>query len=85
MLPKLPLNLIDSRGKNYSVRLARSSGGKAGKGNNKTSTIQVWYEGYLVVKQIRYNVGDKESEGIAIKKAVSYSVGPREAEKYFSD
>lgn len=81
---KLPLDLIGSNGKQYRIKLPMQSGGKAGKGHNKTSTIQVVYEGVFVVKQIRYNVADILSKNNAIKKALEYAIGKGEAAKYFS-
>lgn len=36
------------------------SGGKAGSGHNKTSSIQV-RDGQMVVKNVRYKMGDKDS------------------------
>lgn len=45
-----------------------TSGGKAGKGYNKTSTIQVW-QGSQIVKQIRFTVLDEASRKRAYEKA----------------
>lgn len=80
---KLPLELEDHRGKKYKIKLPIQSGGKAGKGHNKTSTIQVIYEGIMVAKQIRYTVADPASKNKAIKKALEYVIGKKEALKYF--
>lgn len=80
---KLPLDLTGSNGKQYRIKLPIQSGGKAGKGHNKTSTIQVIYEGMMVVKQIRYTVANPSSKNEAIKKALEYTVGKKEALKYF--
>lgn len=59
----------------YEIRLAKQSGGKAGKGRNKTSTIQVVrisrYSG-TVVKQFRFNVGELSSFIAAKTKAEEY-------------
>lgn len=48
-------------------------GGKAGKGFNKTATIQVREpfnsDTYLLRKQIRYKVGDQTSRFRAVQKA----------------
>lgn len=50
-----------------------SGGGKAGKGLNKTATIQVRERlqppNYLLRKQIRYTVGDPTSRFRAVQKA----------------
>jgi hypothetical protein len=54
--------------KGYDVRLARSTGGKAGRGHNKTSTVQVFKDSFLK-KQFRYRVGDTESYVRAEQKA----------------
>jgi len=81
---KLPLKLQDHRGKEYTIKLPIQSGGKAGKGYNKTSTIQVMYE-YFLVKQIRYTVADHNSKMEALKKAISYAIGEKKASLYFSD
>lgn len=45
-----------------------TSGGKAGKGHNKTSTVQVM-DGNMLVKQFRFKVGDSESYRKAREKA----------------
>jgi hypothetical protein len=82
----LPLKLISaSNGKEYTIRLARPSGGKAGKGHNKTSTVQVWYDNCMVVKQIRFTVREHETKMNAIEKAISYVSGQKIAKEYFSD
>lgn len=52
------------------IRHALSTGGKAGKGHNKTSTIQVFdTETWCIVKSFRYTVGDRESYRTAVEKA----------------
>ena len=48
-----------------------TSGGKAGKGRNKTGTIQVRKWG-MIAKQFRYKVGDENSRLAAIFKAKSF-------------
>ena len=56
----------------YTVLYSNSTGGKAGKGLNKTSTLQVIEKippGYFIKKQFRFTVGNKESENKAIEKA----------------
>lgn len=45
-----------------------TSGGKAGKGFNKTSSLQV-LRGNLMVRQFRFVVGDAASRKAAIEKA----------------
>lgn len=82
----LPLKLISaSNGKEYTIRLARPSGGNAGKGHNKTSTVQVWYDNCLVVKQIRFTVREHETKMNAIEKAIAYVAGKKVAAEYFSN
>ena len=53
-----------------------NSGGRAGKGKNKTASIQVvdcYAFGYSKLeKQYRYTIGDKKSEESALKKAKDY-------------
>jgi hypothetical protein len=78
----LPLELIDGRGKKYIVKHPLQTGGKAGKGNNKTSSIQVMYND-MRIKNIVYTISDILSQHVAIKKAIDYCVGPRESLKYF--
>lgn len=51
-----------------------SSGGKAGKGRNKTSTIQVRKDN-LIVKQFRFVVGNVESKKKAITAAKQHAKG----------
>lgn len=64
---------IDYKG--YTIRLARQTGGKAGKGYNKTSTVQIvekfGFDGLLerVVKMVRYEVGKPGELEKAIDKA----------------
>jgi hypothetical protein len=48
-----------------------TSGGKAGKGHQKTSTIQV-RAGSVIVKQFRFVVADQGSRDRAIRKAKDY-------------
>ena len=48
-----------------------TSGGKAGKGNAKTSTVQV-VDGNFLVKQFRFVVADPESKQRAMQKAWQY-------------
>lgn len=58
--------------KGYEIADSRG-GGKAGKGCNKTATVQVREPfnstHYLLKKQIRYKVGDPTSRFRAIQKA----------------
>ena len=59
----------------YRIELAKQTGGKAGKGNNRTSTVQVrqvFDGGYAVAKQFRFVVGSQESLRMAIKKAQAW-------------
>jgi hypothetical protein len=52
-----------------------SGGGKAGKGKNRTATIRVSRPapmGHEVIKEIRFEVGNRESAGLAIIKAHQY-------------
>jgi hypothetical protein len=61
--------------KGYDIVLS-SGGGKAGKGFNKTATVQVHEpfnaESYLLRKQIRYTVGDRASLEKAMQKARTF-------------
>ncbi len=61
--------------KGYVIRQADSAGGKAGRGHNKTSTIQVrepMPDGYLLKKSFRWRVADRNSLNKAIEKAKKY-------------
>jgi hypothetical protein len=49
-----------------------TSGGKAGKGNQKTSTIQVWKDNQIV-KQFRFTINDNESRKAAVAKAKAFA------------
>ncbi len=51
--------------------LLPTSGGKAGRGCNKTSTIQVRFN-QCVIKQVRFNVADPESRKAAVRKAKQF-------------
>ncbi len=55
----------------YEIRLARQSGGKAGKGRNKTSTVQVFC-GSCIVRSFRFSVDDVHSLQAAWVKAREY-------------
>ncbi len=55
----------------YVIRLAKQSCGKAGKGHNKTSTVQVIYES-CIVKAFRFFVDDPASRAAAWRKAKEY-------------
>ena len=66
-------NFADLKGikmnyKGYEIRQARLSGGKAGKGYNRTSTMQV-YGGNHIIKQIRFLVGKPYEITQAVGKA----------------
>jgi hypothetical protein len=54
----------------YTVHLP-TSGGKAGKGRNKTSAIQVRKDG-CVVRQFRFNTDDRASYRLAMQRANAY-------------
>jgi hypothetical protein len=58
----------------YEIAKSNGRGGKAGRDQNKTATIQVrdttWMDGgYVLCKQFRFIVGSAESEKAALKKA----------------
>lgn len=44
----------------YKIKFATPSGGKAGKGHNKTSTIQVIRDS-MIIKMFRFTVNNPES------------------------
>jgi hypothetical protein len=54
------------------IQYAMQSGGKAGRGLNKTSTIQIRDEINCIVKQFQYVVNDSESERKAFRRAKKY-------------
>ncbi len=60
------------------IRESNGLGGKAGRGRNKTATIQI-IEGRMLIKQFRYLVGHPDSKRNAILKAKAYvdSVAPK--------
>lgn len=70
--------VIGLNGKTYLVKDARRTGGKAGKGHNKTSTVQVLYCSMLI-KQVRYKIGESGSRREAWAKALACCVGTKEA------
>lgn len=49
-----------------------TSGGKAGTGHQKTSTIQV-RKGPFIIKQFRFVMGDQASQSAAIQKAKAFA------------
>jgi len=57
----------------FPIRFARQTGGKAGKGCNKTSTIQVVSEqtdgSVIIEKTVRFNVNERPSFVKAMVKA----------------
>lgn len=57
--------------KGYIIKNAKSTGGKAGKGHNKTSTIQVMKDNMLI-KHFRFLVGNSYSEWKAKEDAKQY-------------
>lgn len=60
----------------YLICLARSTGGKAGRGLNKTSTAQV-FEGDFLVKQFRFEVASIASRTLAIERAHEFCLNSR--------
>lgn len=56
----------------YELHLA-VSGGKAGKGKNITSTVQV-RKSEMILKQFRFTSGDSESRKRVVKKAVDFII-----------
>ena len=59
------------------IKQANKTGGKAGKGLNKTSTLQIWDDsialnGIVLVKQFRYVVSDLSSRKSALRKAQNF-------------
>jgi hypothetical protein len=52
--------------------LAKQSGGKAGKGKNKTSSIFVYNEQSCIVKRFGFYINDIESRKAALKKARNF-------------
>lgn len=60
--------------KGFEIGPARQSGGKAGFGCNKTSTIQVVYrvnsECFLLIKQFRFKMGDAAETSVSMSKAI---------------
>lgn len=54
--------------KNYEIVNAKPTGGKAGKGRNKTTTLQV-FEGDLLKQQFRYPVDSEHGYSNALRKA----------------
>ena len=61
------------------IKLAKQTGGKAGKGCNKTSTIQVFYDEFSngnwfrFMKQFRFLVDSRESFDKALNKAKEFA------------
>lgn len=58
----------------YTIKLAHQTGGKAGKGHNKTSTVQVIKDNFII-KQFRYTVDNPASFMRASKKAIDFANG----------
>ena len=62
--------------KSFHICDARPTGGKAGKGNNKTSTVQVFDDTdtdcAFLIKMFRFKVGDLQSYVKAKQKARTY-------------
>ena len=56
----------------YEVRYAKQTGGKAGKGCNKTSSVQVLHNS-CIVKIFRFTVGDTQGRISAKLKADEYA------------
>lgn len=63
----------------FEVHLPES-GGKAGKGHNKTSTIQLRRDG-CIVKQFRFVVDSQTSRVSAMRAAKEYALTPPANEK----
>lgn len=65
---------IIAKNGNLQAQYTRKTGGKAGKGHNKTSTIQVFdIETNCIVKQFRYKICNRASLLKAIVSARSYT------------
>jgi hypothetical protein len=60
--------------KGFEIGTARETGGKAGTGCNKTSTVQITYrvnsESYLLIKNIRFKIGTPDETRASVKKAI---------------
>ncbi len=78
-----PISLVDGRGIKYRIQLPNQTGGKAGKGKNVTSTIQVFYKEFFLIKQVRYKVDEPGAKKEALEKALIYCIGQRETKEYF--
>jgi hypothetical protein len=68
-------NMIEYKG--YIIAESNERGGKAGRGFNKTKTLQVRQElgkgnGYLIKKQVTFTIGDAESYNRAEDKCRKY-------------
>ena len=58
------------------IKVAKPTGGKAGKGHNKTSTVQILdMECSTILKQFRFYVKDTVSKLKAFKKAKAFVLG----------
>jgi hypothetical protein len=57
---------------NLLITLAKQTGGKAGKGHNKTSTIQVM-DGHIVIKMFRFKVDSITGYNKALQKAIKFA------------
>ena len=55
----------------YTTKLANPTGGKAGRGFNRTSTVQV-FQGRQLVKSFRFTVGEIDSLRAAKAKAAAF-------------
>jgi len=64
----------------YTIFLAKPTGGKAGKGCNKTSTFQV-RSGNCIVKMFRFKMGDYVSRDAALRKAQAWIKQQAKAEE----
>ena len=73
--------------KGYTIAESHKTGGKAGKGNNRTASIQVreeMGEGYLLKKAFSYSLDREGAKEEAIQKAKDYidnSINKNEAEQ----
>lgn len=63
--------MISNSYNGYTIRRSGERGGKAGRGKNKTATIQV-LDGEFLLKQFKFEVGDDESFERARLKAINF-------------
>lgn len=61
--------------KGYTIQDASPTGGKAGKGHNKTTSVQVLErhgEGFVKLWHTRYKVGDMAARGRAVVRCIEW-------------